>query len=64
VEVEGRAAINKDQRGKKQGQTVIAEPQKFRREKGSRIEDEELHGKTRQPKNCDYRANGAGEFPA
>src|SRR5438045_9095878 len=61
MEVERRAAVNKDQRGEEECQSVVADTEKCRGEKRFRVEHEELDGQTRQPKNSDDRANGAGE---
>src|SRR4051812_11837342 len=61
MQVEGGAAVNKDQGGKEKRQPAIANAPKYRGEKCSRIENEKLHDQSRQPEKRDHRADRSGE---
>src|SRR5947207_4358961 len=61
MQVQGCAAVNKDQRAKDDGESMVANTPKCRRQKWSRIENEKLDRQSRQPKERDHRTDRAGE---
>src|SRR2546423_14977228 len=61
MQIEGCAAVNKDQGAEQKRQPMVANTPKCRRQKWSRIENEKLDSQSRQPKECDHRADRAGE---
>src|ERR1041385_3502937 len=61
MEIEGCAAVNKDQGAEEKRQPMITNAAKHRREKRPRVENEKLHEQPRQPEDRDHRADRAGE---
>src|SRR3954467_7949541 len=61
MQVEGGAAVNKDQGAEEKRQPVIANASKYRRKKWSRVENEKLNDQSRQPEKRNHRADRAGK---
>ena len=55
MQVERYAPVNKDQRAKDDGESMVADTTKCRRQKWSCVENEKLGGQSCQPKERDHR---------